>query len=76
MDEFEERELRAEGASPLLGWTMCRTSRDSIVLGLRYATSPADADHREEVRVQLVLPLQAALYLSEELSRQARSILA
>jgi hypothetical protein len=75
MDEFEEGELNAEGASPLLGWAMSRTTADSIVLGLRYATAHADADNRE-VRVQLVLPLEAALYLSEELSKQARSILA
>ncbi len=75
MDEFEEGELSAEGAWHLLGWTMSRTTRDSIALGLRCATGLADADNRE-VQVRVVLPLEAALYLSEELSRQVRRILA
>ena len=73
--EFETDEHGDTVMRPLLGWSMAPTPVGSLLVRLRYAQTEAAAADGEALQLQVHLPAQAALYLSAELARQARSIL-
>jgi len=73
MDEFEMG-LRPEESHDLVGWALARDCGGGLLLGLKYAAG-SHADAPEDQQVQLLLPPEAALYLSRELARQAVQIL-
>jgi hypothetical protein len=74
MDEFENDGERVEEPRELVAWTIGPVREGSLVLVLKYAASPSDVD-AVGAEVQVSLPPEAALYLSEELTRQAHRIL-
>jgi hypothetical protein len=58
----------------LHGWVLSPEERGALKLVLRYEPGPEAAGEGEAL-VQLLLPPEAALYLGDELSRQARRTL-
>jgi len=74
MEDFELDQPSEEARRQLVGWSICHSDGASLVLSLKYAAAPKDPE-ANAWRVSLVMPPEAALYLSEELERQARRIL-
>jgi hypothetical protein len=70
MDEFEGKGQ----ARRLHGWVLSPEERGALKLVLQYEPGP-DATGEREGLVQLLLPPEAALYLADELNRQARRTL-
>jgi hypothetical protein len=70
MDEFEGKGQ----AHQLHGWVLSPEERGALKLVLQYEAGTGAAGEREGL-VQLLLPPEAALYLADELSRQARRTL-
>jgi hypothetical protein len=58
----------------LHGWVLSSEERGALKLVLQYEAGTDTAGEREGL-VQLLLPPEAALYLADELSRQARRTL-
>jgi hypothetical protein len=70
MDEFDhDGQVRQ-----LCGWSLSPEERGALKLVLKYEPR-SDAAGEDEGLVQLLLPLEAALYLADELNRQARRTL-
>jgi hypothetical protein len=60
---------------PVLGWVTCPVEEMAVILLLRYSESPQDIDSGGR-SLQAVLTPQQCLELAEELTKQARRILA
>jgi hypothetical protein len=58
----------------LHGWALSPEAQGTLKLVLQYEPEPDEAGERGEL-VELLLPPEAALYLADELSRQARRTL-
>jgi hypothetical protein len=59
----------------LHGWALSAETQGALKLVLQYEPEPDEAGERGEL-VELLLPPEAALYLADELNRQARRTLA
>jgi hypothetical protein len=70
MDDFEGKGQPRQ----LQGWVLSPEERGSLKLVLQYEAGPDTAGDREGL-VQLLLPPEAALYLADELHRQAQHTL-
>ena len=70
MDEFEGK----GPARQLRGWALIAEEPGSLKLVLQCEPKP-DASGDPEALVQLLLPPEAALYLADELNRQAQRTL-
>jgi hypothetical protein len=58
----------------LHGWALSPEAQGALKLVLRYEPEPAETGEPGEL-VELLLPPEAALYLADELNRQARRTL-
>jgi hypothetical protein len=70
MDDFEGKGQPRQ----LYGWVLSPEERGSLKLVLQYEAGSGTAGDREGL-VQLLLPPEAALYLADELHRQAQHTL-